>query len=286
MQRVLDHSRPSPFLTPTFLQPWAMSFAGEVRVGCWNDRELIFLHRVPAGWELLGGQEVADRLDVLGCSPEFWEALRNQFREWNCQGIFPNLAEDAWTLKFRRPEDRLELTDQSPYVSLSGGFEGYLAQLSKKQRHELRRKMRRAERLARHGLHATHDDDLETFLRLHRLSSPEKSDFMGKSEAFFRALSLSLKQAGMLRLSTLWDGTTAMASMYQILFAGKVHLYNSGFDPRFASLAPGLVLLGYCIKRACLDELGEFDFLRGTERYKYDLGGQDRAVYRLTWEIP
>jgi CelD/BcsL family acetyltransferase involved in cellulose biosynthesis len=26
----------------------------------------------------------------------------------------------------------------------------------------------------------------------------------------------------------------------------------------------------------------EYDFLRGTERYKYDLGGVDRVVYRVT----
>jgi len=263
-----------------------MSFAGELRLGCWNERELIFLHRVAEGWELLGGQEVADRLDGLGSSPEFWQALRVQASDWNTRLIFPNLADDAWAFQFRRPEDRLEVTDQAPHVSLGGGFEAYLGRLSKKQRHELRRKMRRAERLAQHGLHATHDDDLETFLRLHRLSSPEKSEFMGRSETFFRTLTRSLKDQGMLRLSTLWDGSTALASMYQIVFAGKVHLYNSGFDPQFASLAPGLVLLGYCIKRACLEDMVEFDFLRGTERYKYDLGGQDRAVYRLTWEIP
>ena len=72
--------------------------------------------------------------------------------------------------------------------------------------------------------------------------------------------------------------------MYQIRFAGSIHLYNSGYHPDHAALAPGLVLLGFCLKKACLDGVREFDFLRGTERYKYDLGGVDRPVYRLTWE--
>lgn len=279
----MDHPRPSPFLTCTFLQPWAKSFAGELKLGCWNQRELIFLHRAVTGWELLGGQDVADRLDGLGRSEGFWEALRQEAEGWDAPLSFPNLAPDAYALQHRHDEDKLEVTDQSPYVTLSGGFEGYLAGLSKKQRHELRRKMRRAERLCAHGLHVRHDDDVETFLRLHRLSSSDKADFMAGSEPFFRDLTQALRQADMLRLSTLYDGEIPLASMYQICFANVVHLYNSGYDPQHSALAPGLVLLGYCIKRACLDHFAEFDFLRGTERYKYDLGGVDRPVYRMTW---
>jgi CelD/BcsL family acetyltransferase involved in cellulose biosynthesis len=280
----MDHPRPSPFLTCHFLQPWAKSFATELRLGCWQGRELILLHRTRTHWELLGGQEVADRLDGLGSSAEFWAALREEASHWDAPCSFPNLAPDAWALEHRGSGDRLEVTDQSPFVTLQGSFESYLEGLPKKHRHELRRKMRRAERLCERGLHVTHDDDLETFLRLHRLSSAPKAEFMGQSEQFFRDLTHSLRQAGMLRLSTVWDGTTALASMYQILFAGSVHLYNSGYHPEYASLAPGLVLLGYCLKKACLERAHEFDFLRGTERYKYDLGGVDRPVYRLTWE--
>lgn len=282
----MDHPRPSPFLTCTFLQPWAKSFAGQLRLGCWQERELILLHKTDTHWELLGGQDVADRLDGLGSSAEFWSALRLEASGWEAPVSFPNLGPDSWALAHRQPQDRLEVTDQSPYVTLHGSFESYLEGLTKKQRHELRRKMRRAERLCEHGLHVTHDDDLETFLRLHRLSSPEKAEFMVKSEAFFRDLTDSLRQADMLRLSTLWDGSTPMASMYQIRFAGSIHLYNSGYHPDYAALAPGLVLLGFCLKKACLDGVREFDFLRGTERYKYDLGGVDRPVYRLTWEKP
>lgn len=283
MTRVMEHPRPSPFLTPTFLQPWAKSFARQLRLGVWNDRDLVLFHRAEDAWELLGGQDVSDRLDGLGASAEFWESLRQEASGWDAPVRFPNLAPDAWALQSRLPQDGLEVTDQSPFVRLTGDFEQYLAGLGKKNRHELRRKMRRAERMAQHGLHVTHEGDLETFLRLHRQSSAEKADFMGGSEEFFRALTDSLRQADMLRLSVLWDGQVPLASMYQIRFNNVVNLYNSGYDPQYASLAPGLVLLGFCIKKACLDGNCEYDFLRGTERYKYDLGGQERPVYRLTW---
>lgn len=286
MERVLSQPRPSPFLTPAFLQPWVSSFAGPIRVGVWQDRGLILLHRSPTCWELLGGQDVADRLDGLGQGDEFWSSLRQQTSSWDAPLAFPNLGPDAWALESRQPQDQLETTDQSPWVSLAGDYEGYLASLGKKRKHELTRKMRRAERLSQKSLRVTHDlSDLEVFLRLHRLSSPAKADFMQSSmEDFFRQLCVSLDRAGMLWLRTLWDGSLALASVIQIRFESVIYLYNSGYDPEHAALAPGMVLLGWCLREASRQHFREYDFLRGTERYKYDLGGQDRPVYRLVWQ--
>lgn len=285
MERVLSHPRPSPFLTPAFLQPWARCFARSLRLGIWQDRELVLFHGESESLELLGGQEVADRLDVLGESAEFLEALREQGRAWKEPLSFPNLAQDAWVFRGRRPEDVVEVTDQSPWVSLEGGFEAYLSRLTPKQRHELQRKLRRAERLARRNLHMTRGlGDLEVFLRLHRLSSPDKAQFMQEAmEDFFRVLCASLEAAGMLWLRTLWDGPQALASLLHIRFDNRLHLYNSGFDPERAELAPGLVLMGWSLREAAREGLREYDFLRGGERYKYQLGGQDRAVYRMVW---
>ncbi|MBK5094775.1 MAG: GNAT family N-acetyltransferase, partial [Deltaproteobacteria bacterium] len=40
-----------------------------------------------------------------------------------------------------------------------------------------------------------------------------------------------------------------------------------------------------CIEDAIGDGFREYDFLRGRERYKYDLGGRDRIVYRATVRV-
>ncbi|MBE0605380.1 MAG: GNAT family N-acetyltransferase, partial [Deltaproteobacteria bacterium] len=58
--------------------------------------------------------------------------------------------------------------------------------------------------------------------------------------------------------------------------------YNSGYDPERREAQPGLVLIARCIEDALGEGAPEYDFLRGTERYKYDLGGVDRVVYRVT----
>lgn len=72
-----------------------------------------------------------------------------------------------------------------------------------------------------------------------------------------------------------------IAAMFQILCQRRTFLYNSGFDPRFREMAPGVVLLSHCIRAAIERGDVEFDFLRGQERYKYDLGAHDRGVYRV-----
>ena len=80
-------ARPSPFLSPAFLLPWTSSFADSrpVRVVRWERdgraEGLLFLYLAGDGgeWELLGGEQVADSLDLLvaaGRDAEFWEAFR------------------------------------------------------------------------------------------------------------------------------------------------------------------------------------------------------------------
>lgn len=286
LARVNRQSRPSPFLTPAFLLPWAAVFAGEVRAGLWKTDGLALFHRKDEqAWELLGGQDVADRLDVVGDDREMWSALREETARWELPVEFPNLGPDSDALQFSVEGDVPVETDRSPFLTLSGTFDDYLAGLPKKARHELKRKLNRAERLAEGGLTVEHGPgQLDEFLLLHRLSHPDKEAFMqGPMERFFRELCASLEAADMLWIATLREGGRPVAGMMQIRYAGVAHLYNSGYDPAASSLSPGLVLIARCIERAIEDGFREYDFLRGTERYKYDLGGVDRSVARLTW---
>jgi len=57
-------------------------------------------------------------------------------------------------------------------------------------------------------------------------------------------------------------------------------LYNSGYDPQYAHLSVGLLSKATCLRGAIEAGKQRFDFLRGCEPYKYDLGGKDLPVYR------
>ena len=310
-EAVLSRSfRPTPFLSPSFLLPWADQFThdGDCRIFRWERggeaAGFLFLRRCPdaAGWELLGGEPLADSLDAVvaaGCEREFWTAFLARAAASLGSGALlrlPNLVEGAPSLTLL-PElcgrhdmtCRVEETDRSPLLPLPGDFEEYLGQLGKKERHELRRKMRRASELlpglAYRVTSGTGElaRDLDSFVSLHRSSQKEKEEFMDdRMERFFRDVAGRFLSAGRLRLSFLSVGEADIASAFQLEWNGSLLLYNSGFDPSFGRISPGLVLLARCIEEAIGRGGREYDFLRGRERYKYDLGGVDRIVYRAT----
>ena len=63
------------------------------------------------------------------------------------------------------------------------------------------------------------------------------------------------------------------------------YLYNSSRNNEFNSVNPGIVLNDLIIQLLIEKELSFFDFLKGTERYKYDLGGKSVQLYDLIMNI-
>ncbi len=184
---------------------------------------------------------------------------------------------------------KADVEEVCPVVRLPQRFEDYLAALEKKKRHELRRKLRRAAGVAdwyivqkgKHDLEA----ELARFLELMAASSAEKAAFLAVPEnrAFFLQIVPRLAEQGWLQLAFLTVEGEAAAAYLNFTYRHRVLVYNSGIRPNVHGyLSPGIVLLGWLIRYAIEQEYTEFDFLRGDEPYKYDLGGRDTYVYRLT----
>jgi CelD/BcsL family acetyltransferase involved in cellulose biosynthesis len=255
---------------------------------------------------LLGCQEVADYLDLIiarGREAEAYAAFIEMLRgaaapAWDvvelCNvragsptlTILPELARAAGF------SARVEQADVCPVIALPATYDEYLASLDKKQRHEIRRKERRASSEAQldwYVVGAGHnlDAEVDIFLDLHRKSRPAKHAFMhSQMTDFFRAMARAMYAAGRLQLMTLTLDGAPEASLFSFDNGHSIMLYNSGFDPasRRASLSLGNVLIALCIRHAI--ELGRrsFDFLRGDEEYKYRFGARDTYIYRLTLE--
>jgi CelD/BcsL family acetyltransferase involved in cellulose biosynthesis len=95
-------------------------------------------------------------------------------------------------------------------------------------------------------------------------------------QAFHRAAAAQLLTAGMLRLYRLSFGDQAIAVFYGFAAKGASYAYIGGFDPGLPRLSPGSLLLGHAIERAAAEGCRQFDFLRGSEAYKYAWGAVDR----------
>lgn len=304
---LLDRSKlPSVFLTWHWQTQWVRAFAHEeqLRLLSVTDEDgslaglLPLYEERPGRCRFLGGVDVSDYLDVIaaaGREEEVWHALLQQRAaqpvEWDLHAIraasltptlVPALAPAyglrAWTA----------VEERCPVLELPESWEEYLARLPGKDRHELRRKMRKLERELPGACVRSHvategwDEALSRFLRLHRLSKVGKARFMDqRMERFFRDATAGLAAAGWARLWFLECEGGAAASFLCLEYAGTVGLYNSGFDPAHSRLAPGIVLLAHVIRDAIDRGITTFDFLRGEEPYKQGFGPNPEDLFNV-----
>lgn len=174
-----------------------------------------------------------------------------------------------------------------PVISLPDSFEAYLEQLDKKQRHELRRKLRRAEGADAKLVIVGKDDDIEqavnAFLELLQKSTPEKRDWLNEGRrAVFHETAAAAQADGTLQLLFMEVEGQKAAALFNFEYAGRVWVYNSGLDPAsFGHLSLGVVLTARAIETAITHGNQTFDFLRGDEEYKYRFGAQDTTVHHV-----
>lgn len=241
----------------------------------------------------VGGIDLTDYLGPI-CSLEDRDPVADALVEWLATtdvewdefdahnmpvplGFAEFLVERADAKGFRF---ELEQEETSAVLPLPGDWDAYLASLVSKERHELKRKRRRLERehpdaRIRTATPDTLDADFQTFVDMHRGAEGHKGHFMRPEIAtFFRRLADASMPLGWLRLDLLEIGDRAVASTFGFQIERKFYLYNSAYEPDAARLSPGLVLVSQLVKRAIEDDLELFDFLRGPERYKYQLGAQ------------
>ncbi|HEX5591113.1 MAG TPA: GNAT family N-acetyltransferase [Candidatus Limnocylindrales bacterium] len=205
-------------------------------------------------------------------------------------------AADALAAAFRRREMaagwtlNLEREDVCPVVTLptGGTMDDYLAMLDKKERHEVRRKVRRAEAVGEVVLAESPDPlaDLDAFIELHQrrwgadgLFPPTAGG--DQSRTLFRRLFEHFGPAGAFRLSVLSVGGRRIACGVHFETPDTVLYYNAGVDPDARDLSPGVLMVERFIRRAIERGQTRIDFLRGDEPYKYEWGAVDEPIQRL-----
>jgi CelD/BcsL family acetyltransferase involved in cellulose biosynthesis len=178
--------------------------------------------------------------------------------------------------------------DVCPVIKLAGSWEDYLAGIEKKQRHEIRRKIRRIESEVEARWYVIDSaeglaEGMAAFIDLHQRSTRDKEDFWSDDMIrFFNALAAELAEVGWFKLYFIEIDGVKAATMFCFDYNNEFLLYNSGYDPeRFANLSPGNVLVAYTIQDAIRLGRTRYDFLRGDEIYKFRFGAQAEPVYDL-----
>ena len=173
----------------------------------------------------------------------------------------------------------------APRITLPDTVEEYFASLTKKHRHELRRKLRRLHNAGDiEQIELSSPDDIENrmgdFIDLHRGSSIDKQEFMTtEREAFFREIAVKLAEDDVTRLYFLTLNGESVATSLAFKVGSTKYLYNSGYLPERSWLAVGLLNHAINILASIKEGIEVYDFMRGDERYKYHLGAVDRQIF-------
>jgi CelD/BcsL family acetyltransferase involved in cellulose biosynthesis len=183
-----------------------------------------------------------------------------------------------------------EREDVCPVVTLPEGvdFEGYLDTLDKKARHEIRRKIRRAEAVGEVALTVSTDPlaDLSTFIDFHQAKWGERGLFPPNaggdaSRLFIRRLFEAFGPTGPAKLSFLSCGERRIGAGIHFDDGHTLSYYNAGIDPDARDLSPGVLLVARYVQAAIASGRRRLDFLRGDEPYKYEWGAVDEPIERI-----
>ncbi len=191
---------------------------------------------------------------------------------------------EGWTLN-------LEREDVCPVATIpadAADLDGFLARLGKKERHEIRRKVRRAEAAGAVELTPSADPlgDLDAFIDLHQRRWGDAGLFPptqggDASRLFVRRLFEGFGPDGPVRLCFLTVGGRRIAAGITFEHGDTLAYYNAGVDPDARELSPGVVMVAKYVERAIATGRRRLDFLRGDEPYKYEWGAVDEPIQRL-----
>lgn len=233
----------------------------------------------------IGDERVTDITDIIYLSiyeEQFLESLASLItsKDW-CVDLFPLEAGSPLVrlLSELLNDVKIKQSDLSPLLSLPDSWDSYLNKLDGKERHELRRKLKKASDVA---LKSVGSEQIETLFQLMIASSNEKKDFLKKEVcSFFKAIAESFSKNQWLRFRVSFLDSKPIGAIFSFYFNNRIYLYNTGFDPDFHFFSPGIISIALDIKSAIDEGFKYYDFLRGEERYKFHLGAEERYTRRV-----
>ena len=256
---------------------------------------------------LLGSIEISDYLDFI-CREEDLEIFIREVLDYVRMMLKPqedlkevdlyNILDESPTIDLLKDTAKdmdlkvsVDKLQHAPYIPLPGEWEEYLAKIDKKQRHEIRRKMRRAtDGEMKFEVYITREankleDDMDDFLEL-MAKDEVKEDFLSpRMREQMKAVMRCAYEKDCLQLAFLTSGEKKVAGYLSFDYLNRIWVYNSGIDPDYSAFSPGWVLLGHLLQWAIEHGREGFDFMRGSEEYKYKFGAVDRTVMRVRIEL-
>ncbi len=298
----------SVFILPAWLRVWWQTFGSGAELylrAVWQGEKIIgiapLLIRDKTA-SIVGSANICDYLDFVvtpGKEDDFFNVLLDDLVQKGISQLdLKPLRPDATVLtdliaiaQNRKYEVLCHEEGVSIELDLPSTWDEYLATLTKKQRHEVRRKLRRLGEAGNMDYRCVEvsqeaGDYMDTFLKFFSLSREDKASFMTtRMESFFRSLTEAMAEIGLLRFGILELDALPVAMIMGFDYNEAMYLYNSAYDPNYSHLSVGLLSKVLCIKESIHRGRKKWDFLKGGEPYKYHIGGREIPLYSCQIKI-
>lgn len=289
-QRLLSHEdHQYPFLTYAWHATWQTIIGKKVTVYT-DGQVLVPLVRMGSDAHFSGGEEIADYLDAIGESGkkhEFWSNLLPYLKTLGLRTlVLRNVPYDSPTKDILMSlGGKAHEEDSTPIICLPTSRDAYLAGLERKDRHELKRKLRKFEHDysdTRFSIEEKESIDINALLVLMKHDSKKRAFLTPPMESFFQVLP-TLPHVPIIQANLRATNGMIIASVLLFPVGSSLLLYSSGYNPAFQG--SGFYLKAKTILWAIDRGVKEYNFLQGKERYKYDLGAKDSLVFRIEFLI-
>ena len=294
----------SVFVLPAWMKVWWQAFGSESELflrTVWQNERIIGIAPLQLRGQtasFIGSTDVCDYLDFIvapGMERDFFTTLLDDLKQQGIERLdLRPLRPDSTVMnnlvgvsRDRGYEAICQEEGVSVELDLPSTWDEYLAALAKKQRHEVKRKLRRLWETDNADYRCIEVSGQEvgaltdTFLKLFSLSRQEKANFMtARMESFFRALAKAMAEIGVLRFGLLELDNQPVAMIMGFDYNDSMYLYNSAYDPDYSQLSVGLLSKVLCIRESIKEGKKKWDFLQGGEKYKYQIGGREIPLYR------
>lgn len=261
-----------------------------------RENRLYFKHLPVSRIGFLGTHMVdSDYLDFIaapGREDDVTQVIMNYIHgapfRWDVLDL-TDIRENSATLNFVKHYKKLpshmikeRMGEICPYLTLPQNSTMYHSALSSNMRYNINRRTKNLHKFFKGNIMLwEHDgaEDLKTlqnilrqlfFLHRSRWTSVgmQTKFSLVQVENFHMSVLPLLMARGAIRLSSLTADGNILAIIYGFHHGRKYYFYQSGFDPAYFQLSPGLVLMNFSIEQAIERGTEEFDFLRGEEEYK------------------
>lgn len=233
-----------------------------------------------------------DHLDIIATREyehSFAEAVLNYLiqhgQDWDLIRL-EGVREDAVIKKYLtsgRPRQDGVLTTsipsaRCPYLLLDNTFEGYLRSFSSKKRQTLLRKRKILMTREKALLKTVHFDEepekhIQELFVLHNERAKRKgikTTFVGDALYRFHSKTVCyLLKEGKVILTVLYKEILPLVSYYCFKHNQKYYYFQAGLSDEGEKKSAGGVLFSLIIEEAFKEGCKEFDFLRGSEEYKF-----------------